>query len=513
MAKSLRILTDPNFTTRANELTFAQLDENFIDLSAKGGDGFVQLSDGNGNPSFVSGFKWDKLNNKLEIIGSGSTAATTNLTITDSSSNSLIQIRDDGTINMTTTKGAMAVPRVTTTQRDSNISSLLTGMLIYNTTDEEFQGYNGTTWDSIGSAKATGTTGAVLFTDGNENIFSDGANFNWDNNSKEININDGLDNVVISSIGKNTLDSNNVLIKSVMSGTGGGRNNIVAIDSTLTVAGGGLNNIIAIKSIVTENNTISIGSNSTASNIRIGSNSNSGGQIQIGGQIGLGTGKLALGENISSVGSGTSNNLFVIGRDITSSQIVNGLSNCFVFGQTDKALTLHGVNKNLFLGNASPQTTNYDISETNTFHIQNGINPNTTPENTFALYSKDFFGANTASPYFLTEDGVEISVREIATENIYLEYNPNIITVGYFPIYGAKNSLIFDWTDTTQITQIQVDYKLTTATTYTFGDTLTAPGTASNTLLALTGANYEIRVSVIFEATWNDRAFVKASFA
>ena len=57
-----------------------------------------------------------------------------------------------------TNKGAL-VPRMTTTQRDA-ISAPATGLLIYNTTTNQFNYYNGAAWaTAVGPTGATGATG------------------------------------------------------------------------------------------------------------------------------------------------------------------------------------------------------------------------------------------------------------------------------------------------------------------------------------------------------------------
>jgi len=44
------------------------------------------------------------------------------------------------------TTGALLLPRLTTTQRDTNIGTPSAGMVIFNTTTSKFQGYDGSTW-------------------------------------------------------------------------------------------------------------------------------------------------------------------------------------------------------------------------------------------------------------------------------------------------------------------------------------------------------------------------------
>ena len=64
----------------------------------------------------------------------------------------------------TTTKGLLT-PRMTTTERDA-ISSPATGLIIYNTTTNKFNFYNGSGWTDFSSASAgvnsiTGTTNRI----------------------------------------------------------------------------------------------------------------------------------------------------------------------------------------------------------------------------------------------------------------------------------------------------------------------------------------------------------------
>ena len=51
-------------------------------------------------------------------------------------------------VDITSTTQGFLPPRMTTTQRDA-ISSVATGLLIYNTTTDQWEGYNGTSWDSL----------------------------------------------------------------------------------------------------------------------------------------------------------------------------------------------------------------------------------------------------------------------------------------------------------------------------------------------------------------------------
>ena len=60
--------------------------------------------------------------------------STSNLTVT-------------GPLTVTTTTGAVILPRMTTTQR--NALTAAAGMMVYNTTDSKFQGYDGSAWRDL----------------------------------------------------------------------------------------------------------------------------------------------------------------------------------------------------------------------------------------------------------------------------------------------------------------------------------------------------------------------------
>lgn len=63
-------------------------------------------------------------------------------------------------LGITSTTKGLLIPRMTTTQRDA-IGSPSTGLMIYNTTDNEFQFFE-TTWQTIGGAGATGDSSFVI---------------------------------------------------------------------------------------------------------------------------------------------------------------------------------------------------------------------------------------------------------------------------------------------------------------------------------------------------------------
>jgi len=57
------------------------------------------------------------------------------------------ELTSKGAVTVTTTTGALTVPRLTTTQRNALTAAV--GMVVYNTTDSKFQGYAGSSWVNL----------------------------------------------------------------------------------------------------------------------------------------------------------------------------------------------------------------------------------------------------------------------------------------------------------------------------------------------------------------------------
>ena len=97
---------------------------------------------------------------RVTIKGQGSTSATTALLVENSSGTDALSIKDDGQVLVSvqsaeagakvqidsTTQGFLP-PRMTSTQRDAIEATA--GLLIYNTTDNNLNYYNGTSWTSF----------------------------------------------------------------------------------------------------------------------------------------------------------------------------------------------------------------------------------------------------------------------------------------------------------------------------------------------------------------------------
>jgi len=113
----------------------------------------------------------------MAIKGNGTTSATTALLVQNSAGTDLLKVRDDGNVyitslrsrtnggvyqnmlssiewggavnyNFNSTTGGLRPPTMTTTQRDA-ISSPAAGLMVYNTTTNKAQCYNGSTWNDL----------------------------------------------------------------------------------------------------------------------------------------------------------------------------------------------------------------------------------------------------------------------------------------------------------------------------------------------------------------------------
>jgi hypothetical protein len=181
-----------------------------ISANPSGVAGAIQFSNGSAFASDASNLFWDDTNNRLGVgtnapsatahfKGSGSTSATTSLLVQNSSGGLLMSVTDDGVVNLnngaisglqtltatstmrldsagtlgvirmqgnqigmgnnsigdasalltlsSTTKGFLP-PRMTTTQRNA-IASPAAGLVVYDSTTNKLQCYNGSTWNDL----------------------------------------------------------------------------------------------------------------------------------------------------------------------------------------------------------------------------------------------------------------------------------------------------------------------------------------------------------------------------
>jgi len=110
-----------------------------------------------------------------------------NITDNGAGSTVVLSIADDVTLPGT---GAATMPDGTTGERPGTPAN---GMLRYNTTEGEFEGYASGSWGSlggvsIGDAIGSGTAGSVLFVDASGNLAQDNANLFWDDSNDRLGI-------------------------------------------------------------------------------------------------------------------------------------------------------------------------------------------------------------------------------------------------------------------------------------------------------------------------------------
>jgi fibronectin-binding autotransporter adhesin len=99
---------------------------------------------------------------------------------TSPNTNALLQL-------YSTTKGFLP-PLLTTANETSMGTSLPEGLVVYNTTNNELESFNGTAWEAVGAnaADAAGSTGQVQFN--NAGDLGADSNFFWDNTNKRLGI-------------------------------------------------------------------------------------------------------------------------------------------------------------------------------------------------------------------------------------------------------------------------------------------------------------------------------------
>jgi len=89
---------------------------------------------------------------KLEVVGAGTTSATTSLKVGNASS-TILTVRNDGLVEVSSTTQGFLPPRMTTAQR-SAISGLAAGLIVYNTSIGQLEYYNGTSWTALVAGNA-----------------------------------------------------------------------------------------------------------------------------------------------------------------------------------------------------------------------------------------------------------------------------------------------------------------------------------------------------------------------
>ncbi|MGR3177520.1 MAG: hypothetical protein ACUZ8E_05650 [Candidatus Anammoxibacter sp.] len=91
-------------------------------------------------------------------------------------------------LDITSTTKGLLYPRMTTTQRD-NIPSPVTGLSVYNITNNDPNFFNGTAWRRITHAPGSSLEiGSVIFATGVSALDGDSANFFWDTTTKNLKV-------------------------------------------------------------------------------------------------------------------------------------------------------------------------------------------------------------------------------------------------------------------------------------------------------------------------------------
>lgn len=209
-AKQATLVSGTNIKTINGATVLGAGDITIAGNPPSGVSGAIQFSNGSAFASDATNLFWDDTNNRLGVgtnspsatahfKGSGSTSATTSLLVQNSSGSNLLTVTDDGIINLnngvltglnvlssassvrmdsggsfgvirmqgnqigmgnnstgdpsalltltSTTKGFLP-PRMTTTQKNA-IASPATGLVVYDSTTNKLQCYNGSTWNDL----------------------------------------------------------------------------------------------------------------------------------------------------------------------------------------------------------------------------------------------------------------------------------------------------------------------------------------------------------------------------
>lgn len=147
-------------------------------------------------------FFWDDTNNRLcigtntsvnalTVVGTASMSTGVTIGATALDGSALLEVTS-------TTKGFLG-PRMTTTQRDA-IGTPATGLMIYNTTTNQYENYNGSAWIFAGSSSAL-TAGSVLFAGSSGEITQDNASLFFDDSNNRLGVLDATPSYTVDVAG------------------------------------------------------------------------------------------------------------------------------------------------------------------------------------------------------------------------------------------------------------------------------------------------------------------------
>lgn len=127
----------------------------------------ASVNSGGSSPSTTYAFQlWaDTLNNQLKIRNAANNA----WIVIGSLSSTNLGLQPGGNyVTFNASTGAASLPVGTTVQRPSSASS---GMFRFNSTANQFEGYNGTSWGSVGGA--SGSNGNSVFYENDQTVTAD----------------------------------------------------------------------------------------------------------------------------------------------------------------------------------------------------------------------------------------------------------------------------------------------------------------------------------------------------
>jgi hypothetical protein len=105
---------------------------------------------------------------RLEVQGTGNSASSSSVNVTNSAGNSALYVNDaqqvgvrttaphaSAALDVNSTQSGVLVPRMTATQMQA-IAAPATGLLVYNSDDNKFYYFNGTAWVSMVASSGGG---------------------------------------------------------------------------------------------------------------------------------------------------------------------------------------------------------------------------------------------------------------------------------------------------------------------------------------------------------------------
>jgi len=113
---------------------------------------FAQIGIGTNSPS-----------SKLEVVGSGTTSATSALKV-GNATHTILSVRNDGLVEVSTTNQGFLIPRMTSAQRDAIIAPI-PGMIIFNTTNSRFEGCISSSVNTLSNSTLAATGAYVQVND------------------------------------------------------------------------------------------------------------------------------------------------------------------------------------------------------------------------------------------------------------------------------------------------------------------------------------------------------------